>query len=362
MGCIASNEARGASGSAAADPPEQKKAKKKEPDLTVELVLLGQGESGKSTIFKQMRIIQAQEEGRAQAFQEDERKGARLLVYDNMVAQMKLLVKVALDEEMEFDSKAHADLARELLEKNTDNADMSAPEVGATLKSLWSDSALKLIYGERDRLFNLNDSAGYFWDEIDRIYAPGYVPSEADILRLRVRTRGLDEAIFTYKDTPFRVTDLGGQRSERREWQAALQKASSILFVCSLCEWDQKLREDFNQSRMMETQHIFKSLVEDPVTANKGITILLNKLDLFREKLKDARKQEGFKNYFTDFKGTLTADSGVAHIKDYFLKLARNTKRRAYAHAIIAVETDNVKIAWRDVRSQAVHEVVQGLL
>ena len=80
-----------------------------------------------------------------------------------------------------------------------------------------------MIYGERDRLFNLNDGAGLcefptvlaalrvltsprsFWDNIDRIYAEDYVPTEEDLLRVRIRTMGFDEAVFTYKDTAFRV-------------------------------------------------------------------------------------------------------------------------------------------------------------
>lgn len=358
MGCAASQ------GLQKDDEPSQPggagKRKEKAPDHTVEMILMGQGESGKSTIFKQMRIIQAQEDGKREAFAEEERKGTRQLVYDNIVSQMKVLVKVAILEEMEFDKPATAELARAFETMSTE--DLGREEMGAALKSLWADSSLRIIYGERDRLFNLNDGAGYFWNDLDRIYAPDYVPSEADLLRLRVRTRGYDEAVFTYKNTAFRVVDLGGQRSERREWESALAKATNVLFVASLCEWDQKLREDFTQSRMRETLHIFEALVKDPASDGKGITVLLNKLDLFREKLKSPEKAKAFATFFAFGKGTPTAESGVEHLRELFLKMARSTGRRTTVHAITAVETDNIKIAWRDIRNQVIAEVVQAVM
>lgn len=71
------------------------------------IVCAGQGESGKSTIFKQMKIIQAREEGMDQGFTKEERTGARGLVYDNIVTQMKVLVKVSFDEDMEYSNEAN---------------------------------------------------------------------------------------------------------------------------------------------------------------------------------------------------------------------------------------------------------------
>lgn len=67
----------------------------------------GQGESGKSTIFKQMKIIQAKEDGQDQGFTKEERIGARGLVYDNIVTQMKVLVKVSFEEDMEYSNDAN---------------------------------------------------------------------------------------------------------------------------------------------------------------------------------------------------------------------------------------------------------------
>lgn len=41
---------------------------------------------------------------------------------------------------------------------------------------------------------------------------------EDDVLRTRVKTTGIVETHFTYKDLHFKMFDVGGQRSERKKW------------------------------------------------------------------------------------------------------------------------------------------------
>lgn len=51
---------------------------------TVNVLLLGSGESGKSTFLKQMRIINGKE------FQQDELKSFKLVIYGNIIKGMKV--------------------------------------------------------------------------------------------------------------------------------------------------------------------------------------------------------------------------------------------------------------------------------
>lgn len=73
-----------------------------------------------------------------------------------------------------------------------------------------------------------------------------------------------------------------------------------------------RLREDFSQSRMRETLSLFRELLELPSCESKTIIVLLNKLDLFKEKLASSRK-ENFQKFFTDYKGTTTRPPLLAH-------------------------------------------------
>lgn len=42
----------------------------------------------------------------------------------------------------------------------------------------------------------------------------------------------------------FRVIDVGGQRSERKKWIHCFDNVNAIIFISSLSEYDQTLRED----------------------------------------------------------------------------------------------------------------------
>lgn len=60
----------------------------------------GPGESGKSTIFKQMKIIEGRE-GR-QGISEEERRGFTSIVRVNVLSQFKLLLQICKEENIPF--------------------------------------------------------------------------------------------------------------------------------------------------------------------------------------------------------------------------------------------------------------------
>lgn len=58
------------------------------------------------------------------------------------------------------------------------------------------------------------------FESLDRISPKDFLPTDDDILRVRIRTTGIIEEKF---DLPshgkvLKVCDVGGQRSERRKW------------------------------------------------------------------------------------------------------------------------------------------------
>ena len=50
----------------------------------------------------------------------------------------------------------------------------------------------------------LNDSAAYYLNALDRICSPHYVPTQQDVLRTRVKTTGIIETQFTFKGLKFK--------------------------------------------------------------------------------------------------------------------------------------------------------------
>lgn len=83
-----------------------------------------------------------------------------------------------------------------------------------------------------------------YFDSIDRIGDPRYVPSNQDVLRSRVKTTGITETVFVIGDLTYRMFDVGGQRSERKKWIHCFESVTAIIFLVAISEYDQTLVED----------------------------------------------------------------------------------------------------------------------
>jgi len=62
-----------------------------------------------------------------------------------------------------------------------------------------------------------------YFENVERIAAEDYTPSELDLLRSRAKTTGIIETDFKVGDVQFRMVDVGGQRSERKKWMHCFQ-------------------------------------------------------------------------------------------------------------------------------------------
>ena len=79
---------------------------------------------------------------------------------------------------------------------------------------------------------------------MDRLGAKDYQPTEQDILRTRVKTTGIVEVHFSFKNLNFKLFDVGGQRSERKKWIHCFEDVTAIIFCVAMSEYDQVLHED----------------------------------------------------------------------------------------------------------------------
>lgn len=57
-----------------------------------------------------------------------------------------------------------------------------------------------------------------FYNQLDRLWEPDYLPTDQDIIRCRAKTTGIVETIFHLGPLTYRMVDVGGQRSERKKW------------------------------------------------------------------------------------------------------------------------------------------------
>ncbi|KAJ8792033.1 hypothetical protein J1605_020182 [Eschrichtius robustus] len=149
----------------------------------------------------------------------------------------------------DLDRKADAKMVCDVVSRMEDTEPFS-PELLSAMMRLWGDSGIQECFN-RSREYQLNDSAKYYLDSLDRIGAADYQPTEQDILRTRVKTTGIVETHFTFKNLHFRLFDVGGQRSERKKWIHCFEDVTAIIFCVALSGYDQVLHEDETTSCLL---------------------------------------------------------------------------------------------------------------
>ncbi|XP_069447569.1 guanine nucleotide-binding protein subunit alpha-15 isoform X2 [Ovis canadensis] len=221
---------------------EQKKRDRGE----LKLLLLGPGESGKSTFIKQMRIIHGA------GYSEEDRKNFRPLVYQNIFISMRTMIEAMERLQIPFswpESKHHASV---IMSQDPYKVTKFEKRHAVAMKWLWEDSGIRACY-ERRREFHLLDSAVYYLSNLDRITEEGYIPTAQDVLRSRMPTTGINEYCFSVQKTNLRIVDVGGQKSERKKWIHCFENVIALIYLASLSEYDQCLEEN-NQEAPSRTR------------------------------------------------------------------------------------------------------------
>jgi len=302
------------------------------------LLLLGAGESGKSTLFKQMNTIYGP------GFPEEDRKNFEYIIYNNIIYSMQALVTasqipaigatVACTDSLTYVKGMGQDGAIDC--KNVQH-----------FKALWSDPGIQLTFEHRAK-FQLNDSAKYFFDRLDAISTPGYIPSEQDVLRSRVRTLGIVENAFEIDGNKFKMFDVGGQRNERKKWIHCFENVTAVLFVGVLSEYDQVLYEDAGVNRMVETLILFEEICNSPWFKETAVILFLNKRDMFEEKIK--KVPLNVCPIFSNLTGMQDYDTGVEAIDEAFQTKNHNRDKVIYSHVTCATDTTNVAAVFHAVK------------
>lgn len=303
----------------------------------VKLLLLGAGESGKSTIVKQMKIIH--EDG----YSEDECKQYKVVVYSNTIQSIIAIIRAMGRLKIDFGEAARADDARQLfvLAGSAEEGVMTS-ELAGVIKRLWRDGGVQACFS-RSREYQLNDSASYYLNDLDRISQTSYIPTQQDVLRTRVKTTGIVETHFTFKELYFKMFDVGGQRSERKKWIHCFEGVTAIIFCVALSDYDLVLAEDEEMNRMHESMKLFDSICNNKWFTDTSIILFLNKKDLFEEKI----KRSPLTICYPEYTGSNTYEEAAAYIQCQFEDLnRRKDTKEVYTHFTCATDTKNVQFVF----------------
>eukprot|EP00118_Oscarella_pearsei_P000611 m.5375 g.5375 ORF g.5375 m.5375 type:complete len:361 (+) comp13013_c0_seq1:132-1214(+) len=328
---------------------------RRERENILKILLLGAGESGKSTFVKQMKIIHGD------GFSKEDLAGYRVTICDNLLSSMKIVLngmgtlRIILDVPS---NKVHAETVLSCVDPFQGSDGLLNPEVGAALKALWDDENVRYAVSKGNE-FQLNDSAPYFFENIDRIVARDFAPTLEDALRSRVRTTGIIETNFRVGPVTYRMYDVGGQRSERRKWIQCFDDVKAVLFVCALSGYDMTLYEDGTTNRLEESLTLFQAICNNRFFMKTSVVLFLNKVDLFREKILHTDRQ--LRCYLQAFQGPdYDVDAAARFIQREFQARNHNPNKAVFCHFTTATDTSNIEIVFKAVLETIVRENLQA--
>ncbi|KAJ7070716.1 guanine nucleotide binding protein, alpha subunit [Mycena amicta] len=156
------------------------------------------------------------------------------------------------------------------------------------MQELWRDRNVRERL--REKRLRLEESSGFYLDEIPRITAKKYIPTNADVLKARLKTMGVVEHTFlissgSNRGVHWKIYDVGGSRNQRQAWAPYFEEINAIIFLAPISAFDQVLAEDSRVNRVEDSLQLWQAVVANKLLAKVNIVLFLNKCDLLQAKL-----------------------------------------------------------------------------
>ncbi|KAJ3494191.1 hypothetical protein NLJ89_g10859 [Agrocybe chaxingu] len=171
------------------------------------------------------------------------------------------------------------------------------------IRWLWDDPTTQAILC--DRLIRLEDSPGFFLNDIDRIASLDYEPTDQDIVRARLRTTGVQEYRFTLDKAngvaaglEWIMYDVAGIRTSRAAWIPYFKDITALIFLAPISSFNERLEEDDRINRLEDTLVLWKKICSNPLLSEVQIILFMNKIDLLKKKLERGVRVQ---KYIPDF-------------------------------------------------------------
>ncbi|XVE82712.1 hypothetical protein DITRI_Ditri16bG0028000 [Diplodiscus trichospermus] len=296
------------------------------------ILLVGSTGSGSSTIFKQAKILY-----KDVPFSEEERENIKLTIQTNVYGYLGIL----LEGRERFEEESLAEMRKRKCSKDTDAEAGSTDDsdgktiysIGPRLKAfsewllktmvsgnlegifaaatreyaplveeLWKDAAIRATYDRRNELEMLPSVASYYLERAVEILSTNYEPSDLDILYAEGLTssNGLAYVDFSFpKSSSDENIDTADQHDsllryqlirvqarglgENCKWLEMFEDVGMVIFCVALSDYDQLSADGTN--KMLLSRKIFESIVSHPTFDQMDFLLILNKFDLFEEKL-----------------------------------------------------------------------------
>ncbi|KAI0756083.1 guanine nucleotide binding protein, alpha subunit [Daedaleopsis nitida] len=225
----------------------------------------------------------------------------------------------------------------------------------AAMSELWRDPKVHQRLAERR--IRLEESSGFYLDDIERITAKMYFPTDDDVLKARLKTTGVVEHKFTLtKNSEFRgvewvIYDVGGARNQRQAWAPYFDDVNAIIFLAPISAFDQQLAEDPRVNRLEDSFMLWKSVIESKLLAHVNIVLFLNKCDLLKKKLESG---ERLHHHMPSYNRPNDYETVSKYFRNRFgamhQQLTPNKSRELFIHLTSVTETRKTHIIISNVR------------
>ena len=308
----------------------KKEAKEKRKDRHVRIIVLGSGDSGKTTLLRQLNLVF----GTGFSIEQLQYKS---LILENIANAFKGIFTGKLDYKKFPVMSQYESQIKTILGFQYEPPLTNLPAaVLCAIVEIWNIPSIKEIYCNPPPGLDIHEMGIHFLNDIARITHPDYLPTNQDILYIRKPTMMISEHIFQITDTFYHFFDVAGQRECRARWQPYFDGTlDGIIFAASLISYCQVLAEDPRVNRHFDALVLFESIANHTLLKHTNLIILFTKSDLLSKRL-DKFPVNRYLGYYTDgndFK------SVVAFFKTKMIKKVKRTDRLILTHVTNNTDT-----------------------
>ncbi|KAJ7756308.1 guanine nucleotide binding protein, alpha subunit [Mycena metata] len=216
------------------------------------------------------------------------------------------------------------------------------------MRSVWEDRVVREMLSRRKA--RVEDSPGFFLNDLDRIARTDYQITDDDIIRARLRTVGVQEYRVTFEHghsagSEWRMYDVGGTRSSRAAWYPYFDDCDAIIFLAPVSCFDEKLAEDRRVNRLEDSYMLWKSVCGCKLLTRTQLVLFLNKCDLLQAKLMRGTKIRDSVPSFGDRRNDVA--TATRYFQQHFKEILRTyspVQRPFYVHLTSVIDTKSTAV------------------
>ena len=316
----------------------------------VQLVLLGDQFSGKTTVLNQLRLLYGKS-GAGDRYAKRERMDYH---YDILVFINESLRKFSEEAERwwmtdqvtkdEFNFPAALLIDEISLPPVSNDELLRIRNIVPQLKHFWTEIAQDVIIGFEE--WEMKESFRYYMKNIERLIEPDYIPSDQDILHWWVRTTGIYKTDFLIREVKYCVTDMRGADVERRKWTYRLSShVDCMIYTVDLSGYHCKDKHEIKESYL-----ILKNLLEAPELAQTYVALFFTKMDIFSELILHRPISDNFPNYT----GGSSLEKACEYFASRFRALLDNSSRELDIFYVNATNSTSFEASFRQVHEKII--------